>query len=160
MLYFIFRMFFYNFIESSIYMVIFYLNDKIYLKYHIDKSLDSQIIEAVLSYLNKKTCFFFIQTLREDKADLKFDYGPNFNSSLGKTDNKTEIITIRAKNPSKVQVFRLVLRQLGMDFEHNRYDGDSHIFLKIVHKNIIEIIFRSYLIDIHLHFLSLIIIHQ
>uniref|UniRef100_A0A0N5BUZ9 Metalloendopeptidase n=1 Tax=Strongyloides papillosus TaxID=174720 RepID=A0A0N5BUZ9_STREA len=147
MLCFIFIMFFYNCIESSIYMddninirekkAIIIDRKKMFkseiIRYHIDKSLDSQIIEAVLSYLNKKTCFSFIKTLREDKTDLKFEYGPNFNSSLGKTDNKTQIITIGAKNPSKVQVFRFVLRQFGMDFEHNRYDRDNYVNVYLKH---------------------------
>uniref|UniRef100_A0A0N4ZAR9 Metalloendopeptidase n=1 Tax=Parastrongyloides trichosuri TaxID=131310 RepID=A0A0N4ZAR9_PARTI len=92
--------------------------------------LNNRIIRTTIKNIEKKTCFSFVEekSLSDKEEGIKFVKKEQCSSSLGKQDNKVNIINLTYECS---EIFGVVQHEighaLGLIHKHQRDDRDSYV---------------------------------
>uniref|UniRef100_A0A0N5CCK1 Metalloendopeptidase n=1 Tax=Strongyloides papillosus TaxID=174720 RepID=A0A0N5CCK1_STREA len=97
------------------------------LLFFVNSKVSHKFIELALIRIQKETCFKFVRAPSLEHADLYFDWGAHYTTKLGKDGNSYHTIYVSIVHQDIGKTVREVLRALGVDYEHNRFDRDKYI---------------------------------
>uniref|UniRef100_A0A0K0FTU2 Metalloendopeptidase n=1 Tax=Strongyloides venezuelensis TaxID=75913 RepID=A0A0K0FTU2_STRVS len=97
------------------------------LLYFVNSKVSRNFIKSALIRIQKETCFKFVRAPSLKHADLYFTWGAHYTTNLGKNKKTHHTIFVSIFHQDIGKTVREVLRALGIDYEHNRFDRDKYI---------------------------------